>query len=379
MTVLRILKKQIDHERARRRNLFCFGIRHWKRYNVLPFLKSRYNRVVFVKSVAAALDEGIRAGDEVVVWGAREPAGIERLLAISGRPLLRMEDGFLRSVGLGSDFTRPSSLVLDGDGIYFDPSQPSKLERILAETDFNADLILAARRVREKLLTTRLSKYNHEQYQPLDLSAAAGRRTIFIPGQVADDASIQKGCLDVADNATLIQTVRAQNPDAFLIYKPHPDVTSGNRKGRVSTDVLSRYCNLVVEKASIPDCLEQVDEVHTMTSLVGFEALMRDIPVHVYGMPFYAGWGLTHDRHALPRRQRRLSIDELVAGALLLYPEYYDWDCGLFCECETIIEKLSAQRREMEDSGKLRRLDPGYVERQIRKMILIIKELAHAH
>ncbi len=378
MTALEILKRQVDHERSRKRNIFCFGIRHWKRYNVLPFLRSRHNRVVFTRSVGDAVAKGIKAGDEVVVWGAREPAGLDRLLAITGTPLLRMEDGFLRSVGLGSDFARPSSLVLDPDGIYFDPERPSRLEKIIEAGEFGEDELEMARRVREKLLTSRLSKYNHQTHAPLDLSAAAGRRVVFIPGQVADDASLAKGCVDVADNTTLIRLVRENNPEAFIVYKPHPDVTSGNRKGKVPVDVLVACCDLVVENASIPDCLEQADEVHTMTSLVGFEALMRGIPVHVYGRPFYAGWGLTNDRHPIPRRTRRCDVDELVAAALLRYPEYYDWDAGMFCDAETVIDKLAGQRRSIEEQGRLRRLDPGYIERQVRKMILIIKGLRYA-
>lgn len=378
MTALRILKRQVDHERARKRNIFCFGIRHWKRYNVLPFLRSRHNRVVFTRSVDDAVAKGIRAGDEVVVWGAREPAGLDRLLAITGTPLLRMEDGFLRSVGLGSDFAKPSSLVLDPDGIYFDPERPSRLEKIIQAGEFGTDELEMARRVREKLLAARLSKYNHQTHLPLDLSAADGKRVVFIPGQVADDASLAKGCVDVADNTTLIRTVRESNPDAFIVYKPHPDVTSGNRKGKVSADVLAACCDLVVERASIPDCLECADEVHTMTSLVGFEALMRGIPVHVYGRPFYAGWGLTNDRHPIPRRTRPCTLDELVAAALLRYPEYYDWDAGMFCDAETVIDRLAEQRRSMEEQGRLRRLDPGYIERQVRKMILIIKGLRYA-
>ncbi len=56
-----------------------------------------------------------------------------------------------------------------------------------------------------------------------------------------------------------------------------------------------------------------------MTSLTGFEALLRGKAVFTYGLPFYAGWGLTQDRHAHPRRHRRLSIDELVAAALIGY------------------------------------------------------------
>ncbi len=379
MTALKILQRQIAHEHLRSRNIFCFGIRHWKRYNVLPYLRSRRNRVVFAKNVEAAIAEGIKAGDEVVVWGAREPAGLSQLLEITGRPLLRMEDGFLRSVGLGSDFSRPSSLVLDPDGIYFDPSQASRLEKLLQRTAFDETTLKMARSVREQLVATRLSKYNHQRAEMLDLSGAEGRKICFVPGQVADDASLAKGCVDIRDNASLLRLVRKNNPDAFIVYKPHPDVSSGNRKGKVAAEVLRECCDLVVEKASIPDCLDCADEIHTMTSLVGFEGVVRGMPVYVYGKPFYAGWGLTIDRHPIARRQRQLSVDELVAGALLLYPEYYDWDCNLFCDAETIIRKLSAQKREIEQQGKLRSLDPGYIERQVRKMILIIKGLGYAH
>ena len=377
MTVLRVLKRQMDHDRLRSRNVYCFGVRHWKRYNVLPFLKSRRNRVVFVRSVREALKSGIRPGDEVVVWGAREPEGLERLLSITGTALLRMEDGFLRSVGLGSDFSRPFSLVLDPEGIYFDPGRPSRLEAILQHHRFTEAEITAARRLREKLMKARLSKYNHQSAESLDLTSRDGRRVIFIPGQVADDASVLKGCSDIADNRQLIEAVREEHPDAFIVYKPHPDVISGNRRGRVPPQVLDACCDLVVESVAIPACLEQVDEVHTMTSLVGFEALMRELPVHVYGRPFYAGWGLTHDRHKVPRRTARRSIDELVAAALLLYPEYYDWDSGFFCDAATVVERLAAERNRLEQAGRLRSLDPGYVERQVRKMVLIMKGLVN--
>ena len=45
--------------------------------------------------------------------------------------LARMEDGFIRSVGLGSDFNWPYFLAVDRKGIYYDPSRPSELEDIL--------------------------------------------------------------------------------------------------------------------------------------------------------------------------------------------------------------------------------------------------------
>jgi capsular polysaccharide export protein len=379
MTALKVLKTQIDHNERRRRNIYCFGIRHWKRYNILPFLKSRGNRVAFVKSVEEAKKKGIGKGDEVVVWGARTPEGLSELVALVETPLLRMEDGFLRSVGLGSDFIRPSSLVLDSKGIYFDPNVPSELENILNDAEFSLSQREVARRIQKKIVSMRLSKYNCERGRSLSVGAGKGQKILFIPGQVADDASISKGCLDIADNASLIRAVREENPGSYIIFKPHPDVSSGNRKGKVGEEILSEYCDQVVVNASIPDCLDVADEVYTMTSLVGFEALLRGVPVHVYGRPFYAGWGLTNDRYAILRRTRQLSLDELIAGALLVYPEYYDWESGFFTGCEQMIDKLNEQKKSSEGAKGLKRLEPSYLERQVRKMILIIKGISYVH
>jgi len=88
--------------------------------------------------------------------------------------------------------------------------------------------------------------------------------------------------------------------------------------------------------------LNQIDEVHTLTSLTGFEALLRNISVSVWGQPFYAGWGLTID-HApqLPRRGRNLLIEELVAGTLILYPRYIDPLTGLPCTPEVLLDRLA--------------------------------------
>jgi capsular polysaccharide export protein len=37
--------------------------------------------------------------------------------------------------------------------------------------------------------------------------------------------------------------------------------------------------------------INQVNEVWTMTSLLGFEALIRGKSVTCLGLPFYCGWG----------------------------------------------------------------------------------------
>ncbi|MEX5433779.1 hypothetical protein WCD93_31650, partial [Klebsiella michiganensis] len=84
--------------------------------------------------------------------------------------------------------------------------------------------------------------------------------------------------------------------------------------------------------------------VHVLTSQSGFEALLRGVPVTTYGQPFYAGWGLTEDRDLDPqvqaRRSRRLTLDELVAGTLLLYPTYVSRITNRFTTAEQTLYEL---------------------------------------
>ena len=378
LEALEYLELQTRMERLNSPDIYCFGIRHWTRVNIKPFLSSSHNKVVFVKSVSAAKKAGIKLDDQVVIWGTRKPSGLDELIGITQKPPISMEDGFLRSVGLGSDFVRPSSLVLDSEGIYFDPSKPSHLESLLLNTKFSPTVLHQAIRVREKIIQARLTKYNHEPHQEVEISAPEGRKTILAPGQVEDDASIKLGCESVNTNLGLLRAIRERHPEAYIIYKPHPDVSSGNRNGKVTNGDALNFCDQVIDNVSIAACLDKIDAVHTMTSLVGFEALMRKIPVTVYGRPFYSGWGLTEDLLPIPRRTKGLSLDELVAGALLLYPRYYDWESNSYTDCEGIIDKLISDREKATKKKGLGRLQVSYIERQAKKLGMLIKGIAHA-
>ena len=140
----------------------------------------------------------------------------------------------------------------------------------------------------------------------------------------------------------MLTRVRDNNPDAYIIYKTHPDIIYGNRSGNDEQDI-SEYCDLLITHTSIIKCLEVADEVHTMTSLVGFEALLREKQVTTYGLPFYAGWGLTTDMLNTSRRNRTLTLEELVAGSLIRYPRYMNPYSRSFDTPECIISILEQQ------------------------------------
>ena len=126
----------------------------------------------------------------------------------------------------------------------------------------------------------------------------------------------------------------------------------------------------------IISCIEASDSVHTMTSLSGFDALLRGKRVVVFGRPFYAGWGLTEDRLSVPRRARRLTLDELVTGTLLRYPLYWDPALKGYTTCEAVLRRLKETRDALAANGGLERLRTGYLRRLFRKLATSLRALA---
>ncbi|MDC7710843.1 capsular polysaccharide biosynthesis protein [Vogesella indigofera] len=367
--VIHYLARQKAMNDASRGTLLCVGMSLWKRMVAKPFLALPSCSVRFVSSASALAKMNCPPDAHVVVWGA----GREDVLQVAnerGLPVLRMEDGFVRSVGLGSNLAPPLSLVVDDLGIYFDARSPSRLERILQEGQLSAEILVEAVDLRLQLLSARIGKYNVGGSR-LSLPTNAGR-VILVPGQVEDDASIRFGAPEINTNLALLQQVRQENPSAYILYKPHPDVVSGNRLGVVDAADAAVLADQVVAEVDIQDCLDCADEVHTMTSLTGFEALLRGKRVVCYGLPFYSGWGLTEDKLSLDgRRTRRLTLDELVAGALIEYPRYLHPEKRQFISAHMAVQLLIEQRERV-GTGHLASRRP-WLARQAGKLNYLLK------
>lgn len=297
------------------------GFSRWKKPFVKPFLE---------------------AGGRPMLWGSGGPAR-PALWGAAGAPPsgpepVRVEDGFLRSAGLGSDLAAPHSMVVDRKGIYFDPRQPSELTDLLNTPTTDPAVLARAEALRELICALRLSKYNFGTRAPA-WSAPAGRMVVLVPGQVHDDASVRLGSAGIRTMEELLLHVRRARPDAFVVYKPHPDVLSGNRKGLVTAQAL---CDHVDTTSDLISLIERADEVHTLTSLAGFEALLRNKRVFTYGHPSFGGWGLTHDHvNNIANRHSALTLPQLIAGVLILYPLYWDWKLNLFTTPEATAHALA--------------------------------------
>lgn len=313
--------------------VYALNFSGWKRGPLrLCFPESE---VRFVSGLDQVPDNAV-----IAVWGMHQvPEACER-----GIRLVRVEDGFLRSVGLGADLIRPLSWVVDGRGIYYNAQQASDLEALLLETAFDAELLVRARRLRERIVSLGLTKYNVSGRKAWRRPTAG--RVILVPGQVESDASLAFGAPGIRRNMDLLRAAREANPGAYIVYKTHPDVVARLRAQGQGEQFALQWCDEILGDAPMHQVLDAVDEVHVMTSLAGFEALLRGKKVTCYGLPFYAGWGLTVDVLSCPRRSRRLSLDELVAGALILYPLYFDRAGRRRITPEEALDELVVWRRE---------------------------------
>lgn len=312
-----------------------FGVARWKRVTVDSLLWDGTGPVRHARRVSPVL----HAGSRVLAWKSRTAPAVLAALSDAKAQVAELEDGFIRSVGLGANCVPPLSVIADRSGVYFDPNGPSDLEIMLECDELPARWVERAKDLRTTLVQAGISKYGQgEVTAPTTVSQ--GRR-VLVTGQVEDDRSVMSGGANCT-NLGLIAKARALEPDAWIVYKPHPDVEAGHRKGHVPDADALRYADAIERKTPITTLIDQVDALHVITSLAGFEALLRGKAVTTHGQPFYAGWGLTRDLGPPnPRRTRRRSLDELVAATLIGYPRYADPVTRLPCPPEVLVQRIA--------------------------------------
>lgn len=341
-------------EEPRKPVAVLWGFHPWKRSIVSRYLNEY--RTAYVRGrtgwakLRPALDK--LATFDLVIWGMTDQEEVRQYAFQRSLRVLRMEDGFLRSVDLGSSHSTALSLVLDDEGIYFDARKPSRLERILCEQDFSKipNEMEAASALIKIIRALKVSKYNGGSLLRADqVLGPRIKRRILVIGQVEEDASIHYGLAEGWTNQRLIELARQENPGCEILYKPHPDVLQGFRGNSTTAEALKPICRVITEDLVLADLFGQIDHVYTLTSLSGFEALLMGVKVTTIGAPFYSGWGLTDDRTPVQRRTRVLTLDELFCAAYLLYPRYLADLSDTVRGCLATVARLTAQQRRALD------------------------------
>jgi capsular polysaccharide export protein len=262
-------------------------------------------------------------GDAFIGWGNKASGQKARAWAVKyQKPLAILEDGFMRSVGLGKTGAPAWSIVVDEGGIYYDASKPSRLEGIIESGALTGDPAVhrAALALWRK---ERLSKYNIGADEAP--SSLAGK--IILVDQVAGDESISGASASETTFAHMIDAALAEHQASDLVVRTHPDVMAGKAKGFLTEGAQRKSIRISTENLSPHAILDAARAIWTVSSALGFEAILRGVPVTTFGIPFYAGWGLSTDRApagaiAFTRRTRRVTVEELFAAAMLTYARY---------------------------------------------------------
>jgi hypothetical protein len=296
--------------------------------------------------------EDAQTADIFAYWGGLQ--GESRKVRLSRwarrlkRPRLLLEDGLFRSVEIGLSGTPALSIMLDDRGAYYDATVPNRLERLLtSRRDFTDEERARARSCIRRIAELRLSKYNHAPDRRLDYP----KDSVLLVDQRRGDLSVTKGLADETSFRDLVLSACRDNPNRTILVKRHPDALSGGKQSYFSSESLAEwgsFPNLVlIDYETNPHALfDCCSKVYVVTSGMGFEALMRGLEVHCFGMPFYAGWGVTKDRRRCSRRKRARTVEDVFFAACILHSRYFDPTRLTPCSIEEAIEALARARDE---------------------------------
>ena len=329
-------------------------------YSILFLLALIRKLQVFLKQIGLPIRRmvpatGIRSlikfrrdRDIVMVGFGRHPSGqnAQKYAERSGGEWLLLEDGFIRSVRLGSEGDITMSLIIDDVGIYYDSTCPSRVENILNSED---DLLspedeeLAVRAI--KLISQHnISKYNHARDVPPDYFPDNDKKRILVVDQTKGDLSIVLGKVENFSFQDMVSAVLEEEPDADIYVKLHPESISGYKGANFDIEDMERMSGgrvkFITEQYNIISIIKAMEKLYVMSSQVGIEGLIMGKDVVCFGAPFYSGWGLTDDRVTIDRRFRKRSFMELFIATYLKYIVYVNLEKEERCDIVTTIENI---------------------------------------
>lgn len=291
-------------------------------------------RIARIPQLAALLADHPRA---VAGWGRKRSGRRARRWARwLGRPCVLLEDGFLRSPGRDDPAL---SLIIDDIGVYYDAGAASRMEAAIA-AGVDAGPAARARALVAQWRAGGVSKYNHAA----EFAGALPERYVLVVDQTFGDLSVQLGRADAASFEAMLAAALAEYPQDTVVVKLHPDVITKAKRGWLSaTSLVHPRIVLIGEPCHAVRLIRRAQAVYAVTSQMGFEGLLWGKRVRCFGMPFYAGWGLTEDAQPAPARRGSASLEALVYAALVTLPRYRDPAGGQW-QAEDLIAHIAAAR-----------------------------------
>ena len=295
--------------------------------------------------------------DIMIIWGMNmyyhNARTIEMALTTDTK-LLIAEDGFIRSIYTWTSNNIPqkyrNSISFTFSNLpHFFADEITTLEYMLNNEKLKLDnkQIERAKYLIDKIIKNKISKYNHQPiYKP---EIGKNKNKVLVIDQSYGDMSISYGWANEYTFKNMLEVAIKENYNADIIIKTHPDAlvkNSERAKCYYSSEDIKENVYLMAEEINPISLLEIVDKVYVCTSQLGFEALMMGKEVHVFGMPFYAGYGLTIDYQKCERRKNNRTLEEIFYITYINYSYYVNPEKEERCEIEEAIDYLIKLRRE---------------------------------
>lgn len=328
---------------------------------ILCFKKELHGRFFFINSLNFKnlyfLDSNYNLDNiDVVVSLGYGPAerNISILKKCIDKKIFFLEAAFLRSILMdksSSVYDQAMCFFIDDLGYHYDPTNHSRIEMMLNDSLLKLDArqIKRAKNIIHLLTSTRLTKYNNQPEYSLNIGNP-DKSKVLVVEQARNDYAILKSKGTHESFNSMLERAIIDNPNSDIIVKTHPDTLDGKRGGlkksyygKIATNCKRVF--LLTEKIN-PFCLlELVDKVYVFSSMLGFESLLLKKETHVFGLPCYAGWGLTIDYQKNNNRTNTRSIEELVYIIYVLYTKYKNKN-GEWAEVENMIEFLTELKKQ---------------------------------
>ncbi len=271
----------------------------------------------------------------------------------SGAAPVFMEVGFLATTHSWSHAFREGNpqyaalgYVYDDMSHYFMADYPNRLiQRLNSDLELTDEERKRARGLIDRMVARRISKYNAQPMEAPTLPGGYARR-VLVCDQAYADASTVYGKVDEAAFEEMLFTALRENPDAQIIVKTHPDSSweKSTRTGYYTHLKSTERVVILTDPVNPYTVFDMVDTVYVGTSQMGLEALFAGKKVVTFGVPFYAGWGLTDDRQAIPHRHRTRTLEDIFHAFYVWYTIYHVPGCAVPSQVEDALDFIEAHR-----------------------------------
>lgn len=290
--------------------------------------------------------------DAVIQWGITDndnKKSVSNLMRSFGKKPFIIEDGFIRSVGIGLSKEPALSITLCGDTAYYDSYNVSSFEKVLnSDRVFTDEELTKAKNAIRLITENHISKYNDSPHLPVSIGRNSSRKVLVVDQRYGDQSVFCAKANEKDFQRMLIDAIQ-DNPDADILIKRHPDAVKGE-KGSYFSDKNVEFTRdidnvyLIDYDIHPHQLLEIADKVYVCSSGLGFEALLYSKEVICYGVPFYSNWGVTTDKINEDRRVKNRSIEEIFYVSYIECSRYYSPDLERVCDIDDCIDYIIKHR-----------------------------------